>query len=54
VNQLAGGNRRLDAIEELDEFLVAMPLHAAAEHGTTEMNPSIPSSSRRKDAAHLR
>jgi hypothetical protein len=36
VNQLAGGDRRLDRIEEADEFLVAMTLHATAEHGAIE------------------
>jgi hypothetical protein len=36
VDQLAGGDRRLDRIEEADEFLVAMTLHATAEHGAIE------------------
>ena len=36
VDQLAGRHRRLDRIEEADELLVPVALHAAAEHGAVE------------------
>ena len=32
MDQLAGWNRRLDGVEEAQELLVAVALHAAAEH----------------------
>ena len=32
VDQLAGGHRRLDGVEEAEELLVPVPLHAPAEH----------------------
>jgi hypothetical protein len=32
VDQPAGRHRRLDRVEEAHELLVAVPLHAAAEH----------------------
>ncbi len=36
VNDLAGGNLALDGVEEADEFLMAMALHVAADHGSVE------------------
>ena len=36
MDQLAGRHRRLDRVEETDELLMAVPLHAAAEHGAVE------------------
>jgi hypothetical protein len=36
VDDLAGRHRRLDGIEEADELLVAVALHASAEHGAIE------------------
>src|SRR5579863_5518835 len=36
VDSLAGGHLRFDQIEKADEFLVAMPLHVAADHGSVE------------------
>ena len=36
VDQLASRDRRLDRVEEADELLMAVPLHAAAEHGPVE------------------
>src|SRR3954470_22529495 len=36
VDDLAGRDRRLDGVEEADELLVPVALHAAAEHGPVE------------------
>jgi hypothetical protein len=36
VDQLTGGNRTLDGIEETDEFAVAVALHAAPDHRAVE------------------
>ena len=36
VDDLAGGNRSLDGVEETDEFLMAMLVHAASDHGSVE------------------
>ena len=36
MDQLAGRDRALDGVEEADELLVGVPLHAAAEHGAVE------------------
>ena len=36
VDQLAGRHRRLDGVEEAQELLVAVPLHAAAQHRAVE------------------
>ena len=36
VDRLAGGHPRFDQIEKADEFLVAMPLHVAADYGPVE------------------
>ena len=36
VDQLAGQHRHLDRLEEADEFLMPVPLHALAGHGAVE------------------
>jgi len=36
MDRLAGGPARFDQIEKADEFLVAVPLHVAADHGPVE------------------
>src|ERR1700683_4308604 len=36
VDQLAGGDRALDGIEEADELLMRVPLHAAHKHRAVE------------------
>src|SRR3954452_1001516 len=36
VDDLAGRDRRLDGVEEADELLVPVALHAAAEDGAVE------------------
>ena len=36
VDELAGGDRSLDGVEETDELLMAMPGHAAPDHGSIE------------------
>lgn len=36
MDELFGGNLALDGIEEADEFLVPMALHAAADHSAIE------------------
>src|SRR3954454_3633014 len=36
VHQLAGRRGRLDSVEKAEKLLVAMPLHAAADHRAVE------------------
>ena len=36
VDDLAGGNLALDGVQEADELLMAMALHAAADYGSVE------------------
>ena len=36
VDDLAGWHRRLNGVEEADELLVPVALHAAAQHGAVE------------------
>ena len=36
MHELAGRHRRLDAVQEMDEFLVVMPRHALADHRVVE------------------
>ena len=36
MDRLTIGHPRFDQIEKADEFLVAMPLHVAADHGPVE------------------
>ena len=36
MDQLAGRHLRLDRVQETDELLMAVPLHAAADHGAVE------------------
>jgi hypothetical protein len=35
-DNLAGGNLALDGVEEVNELLMAMALHVAADHGSVE------------------
>jgi len=36
MDEFAGGNFRVDGVEEADELLIGMVLHAATEHGAVE------------------
>ena len=36
VNDFSGRNSALESVEEADELLVAMPSHAAPDHGSIE------------------
>jgi hypothetical protein len=36
VDRLLGRDLAFDGVEEADEFEVAVPLHAAADHGAVE------------------
>ncbi len=36
MDQLAGGHVALDPVEEMDEFLMAVTLHALTDHGAIQ------------------